>query len=252
MGCYPVEIRRCQHIKTNGTQCGSPALREKKFCHFHQDNRPEGTGLYIDGEHYTDATLMMPVFEDAHAIQVVLRQTLQLLFERRISQKDAGLALYALQIASSNLRQMREEKPRPTEVVIDREKVEETPIGMTQWSATGEGRDVEVDEGAQEALGTGGQKALTGAQEDLEPLQGEMGWADMAEKAVSFFGSDQVEGLPALKCFLHEVATRLEYERTKGQKSPKTGRFAERLRGHEESAELGQPLLNAGSMSVLP
>jgi hypothetical protein len=26
---------RCQHIKVNGTQCGSPALRRHKFCFFH-------------------------------------------------------------------------------------------------------------------------------------------------------------------------------------------------------------------------
>ena len=26
MVVYPIELRWCQHIKTNGTQCGSPAL----------------------------------------------------------------------------------------------------------------------------------------------------------------------------------------------------------------------------------
>ena len=30
MSLYPKTVKRCQHIKVNGTQCGSPALRESK------------------------------------------------------------------------------------------------------------------------------------------------------------------------------------------------------------------------------
>jgi len=33
---YP-EIARCQHIKINGVQCGSPALLNRKFCFFHTE-----------------------------------------------------------------------------------------------------------------------------------------------------------------------------------------------------------------------
>src|SRR6266478_5035683 len=33
---YDVHIPRCAHIKTNGTQCGSPALREQRLCFFHE------------------------------------------------------------------------------------------------------------------------------------------------------------------------------------------------------------------------
>ena len=35
MSLYPSHILRCQHIKVNGTQCGSPALRQCKFCYYH-------------------------------------------------------------------------------------------------------------------------------------------------------------------------------------------------------------------------
>ncbi|HYL12777.1 MAG TPA: hypothetical protein VEV41_07065 [Terriglobales bacterium] len=34
-----VEIPRCQHIEVNGLQCGSPALRTKKSCYFHNEWR---------------------------------------------------------------------------------------------------------------------------------------------------------------------------------------------------------------------
>jgi len=33
---YDVHIPRCAHIKTNGTQCGCPSLRERRFCYFHE------------------------------------------------------------------------------------------------------------------------------------------------------------------------------------------------------------------------
>src|SRR5215471_1823463 len=99
MGSYPIEIRRCRHIRTNGTQCGSPALREKEFCYYHQQNQPRAVELYIDGERYSDGEFMLPVFEDAHSIQTALRQVVHLMFQRRIDRKDAGLMLHALQIA---------------------------------------------------------------------------------------------------------------------------------------------------------
>jgi hypothetical protein len=138
---FPGGVARCQHIRSNGTQCGSPALKSRQFCYYHQHSRPEPVALYLDGERYSDGQIIMPLFEDAHSIQVVLRQVTQLLLQRRIERKDAALALYALQIASSNLKRMEREKPRPTQVVIDPETVAETPLGMTPWSATGNGHD---------------------------------------------------------------------------------------------------------------
>jgi hypothetical protein len=147
MGSYPVDIRRCQHIKTSGAQCGSPALRNEKLCYYHQHNRLAAAELYLDGDRYCDSQIMIPPFEDAHSIQMVLRHVVQLMLQKRIDRKDAGLMLYALQIASGNLKQLQAEKPRPTQVVMDPEKVEETPIGMTPWSATGQGHDPDEGEG---------------------------------------------------------------------------------------------------------
>jgi len=145
MASYPVEIRRCQHIKVNGTQCGSPALRDQQFCFFHQANRPVSVRCYVAGEVHSTGTFELPVLEDAHSIQAAVRQVSQFLLERAIDHKTAGLLLYALQIASSNLKQMQAEKPRPTQVVVEPERVAETPMGMTPWSASGEGHDAEEE-----------------------------------------------------------------------------------------------------------
>jgi hypothetical protein len=111
---------RCRHIKVSGTQCGSPALRHKNFCFYHQRNRPLNVECYT-GESYATGEIALPVFEDAHSIQIVLRQVVQMVLQKRIEQKTASILLYALQIASSNLKRMELEKPQPEQVVVDLE-----------------------------------------------------------------------------------------------------------------------------------
>src|SRR5229473_3323424 len=43
-----IAAARCQHIKVSGTQCGSPALRSKNFCFYHQQNRPLTVECYSE------------------------------------------------------------------------------------------------------------------------------------------------------------------------------------------------------------
>ena len=114
---------RCRHIKVNGTQCGSPALRNKNFCFYHQQNRPLIVECYSEGE-YATGEINLPVFEDAHSIQTVIRQVMQMVLQKRLERKTAGLMLYALQIASSNLKCIELEKPQPEQVVIDIENTD--------------------------------------------------------------------------------------------------------------------------------
>jgi hypothetical protein len=138
---YPVDIRRCQHIKTNGTQCGSPALRNGKFCYHHHESRPER--VTVKGRDGKASKILVPLFEDAHSIQVMVRQVVMLMLEDKIDDKKAGRVLYALQIASANLKHLEADKPRPAQVVVDLEKVAETPLGMTPWSRHEEGHELE-------------------------------------------------------------------------------------------------------------
>jgi hypothetical protein len=64
---------------------------------------------------------------------------LRLLASNRIDHKAAALMLYALQTAASNVK-FTSFEPEPTLVVIDRESVEQRPIGASAWSAV-EGRE---------------------------------------------------------------------------------------------------------------
>jgi hypothetical protein len=148
---------RCRHIKVSGTQCGSPALRSKNVCFYHQKDRPWPVECYSEGE-YATGEITLPFFEDAHSVQTVIRQVVQMVLQKRIERKTASLLLYALQIASSNLKRMELEKPQPEQVVTDLEPVApdeawQAPIarsgetaGETSASAPATNRDRKVGE----------------------------------------------------------------------------------------------------------
>jgi hypothetical protein len=154
---------RCQHIKVNGTQCGSPALRRNRFCYFHKRHHEERIALHADrakndrakndqaendrakAARRRNAAIDLPVLEDANSIQVSLMQIMRLLIAGQIDPKTAGLLLYALQTASSNLRGTRFE-PNRNDVILDPSSVGETPLGESIW----EDSDFEEDEGEED------------------------------------------------------------------------------------------------------
>jgi hypothetical protein len=124
---------RCQHLKVDGTQCGSPALRRNRFCFFHKRFQEERISISRDRVRRGRATLTLPVLEDANSIQVSLMQIMRLLAAGQIDARTAGLLLYALQTASFNLRFTRFEPLDIQNVVIDRDTVDQTGIGGKQW-----------------------------------------------------------------------------------------------------------------------
>ncbi len=124
-------VPRCQHVKVNGTQCGCPALRRRRLCFFHvrcQDQRNR-----ILSDQFKQAKFIVPVLEDANAVQMGLMQIMQLLASGQMEHKTAALMLYALQTASCNLRNTHFESKDVTRVVIDRDDVHRTTINGPQW-----------------------------------------------------------------------------------------------------------------------
>lgn len=137
MPSYPVTVKRCQHIKVNGTQCGSPGLRDSKFCYYHiRYHWPELQAM----EDNNEWRKTFPTLEDANAVQVSLANVMERLISEEIDHKTAALLLYALQTASMNLKRTSLEPQLPTQVVIDRESVANRPIGASAWSRV-EGRE---------------------------------------------------------------------------------------------------------------
>jgi hypothetical protein len=124
---------RCQHLKINGTQCGSPALRRNRFCFFHKRFQDERIKLSADRARRGVATFILPVLEDANSIQIALMQVMRLLVSGQLDHKTASLLLYALQTASTNLRQTNF-KPFSNDVILDVRDVANTPLDAHAWS----------------------------------------------------------------------------------------------------------------------
>jgi len=133
MSLYPHSIPRCQHIKVNGTQCGSPALRRHRLCYFHKSWQQTRIVLNADRARRARAVFDLPMLEDANSIQVALMQVMRLILSGQIDAKNAGLLLYALQTASSNLARTNFEPTIKTRVVIDPRTVNQTPLGEDPW-----------------------------------------------------------------------------------------------------------------------
>src|ERR1700694_3132708 len=137
MSLYPVTVKRCQHIKVNGTQCGSPALRDSTHCYYHiRYHWRELEALPNNHQLHTP----LPTLEDANSIQVALAKVIERLILLEIDHKTAALMLYALQTASMNLKRTSLEPALPTQVVIDRQSVANRPLGASAWSRV-EGRE---------------------------------------------------------------------------------------------------------------
>jgi hypothetical protein len=82
---------------------------------------------------FKQARFVVPVLEDANAVQMALMQVMELLGNGQMEHKTAALMLYALQTASCNLRNTEFEAEDVEDVVIDRSTVDKTCIGGPQW-----------------------------------------------------------------------------------------------------------------------
>ncbi len=97
----PANIPRCQHFKTNGVFCGSPALRGHRFCYFHHHWRSTHPNAKPADR---QPAFELPLLEDANAVQVALQRVMHAILNDLIDTRKAGLLLYALQTAASNLK----------------------------------------------------------------------------------------------------------------------------------------------------
>ena len=90
MSIYPSSIPRCQHLKINGTQCGSPALRRNHYCYFHKNWQETRIVLNANRARRARVALDLPVLEDADSVQVSLMQVMRLILSGQIDPKTAG------------------------------------------------------------------------------------------------------------------------------------------------------------------
>ena len=134
--------KRCHHIKMNGTQCGSPAMRTERFCFFHLNTSPLNCEVRSH-DLRPDENFVLPVLEDATSIQLAISQVMAYLLRDYIDVKKARVLLTACKLAAYNLKRMDTEKPTPTQMLVDVTTIPTTPMGAALWSETDESHDLD-------------------------------------------------------------------------------------------------------------
>ncbi len=185
-------VPRCQHIKMNGIQCGSPALHRRRQCFFHERAREQHNRIVKD--QFKQARFVLPLLEDANAVQMALMQVMQLLAWGEMDHKMAGLLLYGLQTASSNLSYVDFEPEEPTDVVIIRENVQLTDIGGPQWDP----EEFESDEDEEEE------------EEEEEEDSGDDNVAEADSPAAAVEGAEVRASAPSMDVDMNEVRKQIK------------------------------------------
>src|SRR6266581_3347926 len=93
----PTRRYRCRHVFTDGHRCGSPSLRQQELCYYHHASRRGPSG--------GRGPFLMPRIDDRPAIQIAIYDILARIALGELELKPAGMLLYGLQIAASNLSQ---------------------------------------------------------------------------------------------------------------------------------------------------
>ena len=173
MSMYPTSIPRCQHIKVNGTLCGSPALHRRRYCFFHHQWRERRLQINTNARRRA-RNFDLPVLEDANSIQIALMQVMRLLVAQQIEHKTASLLLYALQTASTNLR-MTKFDPLRHDVVLDPRTVADTPLDASIWE------DEDFEEEEEDEAETEADRAIAAIETARKKKEEEAKWMRWAE-----------------------------------------------------------------------
>jgi hypothetical protein len=127
---------RCRWVRQDGTSCRSPQMKQHIYCFAHRQMAEARTLM-----------LMLPAAEDANAIQVGLMRIQKALIEDTISTKKAGLLLYSMQLALTNVGQTTFGQAKDEEMVRDTVDEEEAFSENRKPLTTKDTKDTEEEKG---------------------------------------------------------------------------------------------------------
>ena len=95
----------CTHLKTNGIVCGSPALRGKQLCYFHQRDLDRGQHRARVLRQFESRELHLPPLNTPLDVQIALFKVMDALAANAMEPRRAFALLFAIQQASLLFRQ---------------------------------------------------------------------------------------------------------------------------------------------------
>lgn len=97
----PDNLYQCHHIFPDNHRCGSPRMRNEQFCYYHHDSRRPVVAPYERIARRSTFSVFTPT--SFRSIHESLGEVMSRIAANDIDPRRAGLLLYALQLATSNL-----------------------------------------------------------------------------------------------------------------------------------------------------
>ncbi|MFP5277317.1 MAG: hypothetical protein ACLGPM_09375 [Acidobacteriota bacterium] len=104
----------CRHLLTSGRKCRAAALQGKAYCSAHLRQRN-----LVEANRVRRHSVALPPLDDRTAIQMSLDEILAAFAAHKISRREAGTYLFALQIGELNLTRMEQLPPPDPETSGD-------------------------------------------------------------------------------------------------------------------------------------
>jgi hypothetical protein len=113
-----MDVPLCQHVKPDGRRCGTPAIRDHKYCYHHTTVRKLVPKTDVFGLRYQGTTgepyqrFELPYLENGEAIQIGFMQLIHGVSTGLIAGTRARVMLGALYGAAANLREINKAAER--------------------------------------------------------------------------------------------------------------------------------------------
>jgi hypothetical protein len=102
-----MQYETCRHVQPDGAYCGSPALRERKYCYYHliERRRLRRARALRDNLPYR---LEIQSLDNLYAVRAALTDIAQALAAGQLDPRTAGKLLYAIQQVSATNRRIEQ------------------------------------------------------------------------------------------------------------------------------------------------
>ena len=144
-----MQYETCRHIKEDGSYCGSPALRDRKYCYYHLMQRGRRLRRARALRDEVPYRLEIQSLDNPYAVRAALTDIVQALASGQLESRIAGKMLYAIQqVSSANRRieQMEKQKDAQDQAQADDSRVQECPEFEKQFGLPpGVDLDAETD-----------------------------------------------------------------------------------------------------------
>ena len=91
----------CRHVKADGAYCGSPALRDHKYCYYHLMERGRRLRRARALRENVPYRLDIPSLDNLYAIRNAITEVVQAVGSGQLDPRAAGKMLYGIQQASA-------------------------------------------------------------------------------------------------------------------------------------------------------